>query len=258
MAKASVLVIGSLDKSNKTGLHADQKVLEKYNVVAATATTGSTTQDSTSCLEIHEAPLEFLRNEIDEGVKGGVNVFKIGTLYTEESVLLVADALKKSHHASVVVDTEAIFKTGRPTPPSVLRSVREKLLPLTTVLSATVPEVKLLLDDAGVLVEYPKSIEDIKHLAKAVQALGAEYVLVKREIFDEKARKTTLHYLLCGPGEPVIAASTFENVKGVVGLSYSIPAAITANFVDGEDVPAAVSAAFKFAEDEVLSGVFFE
>jgi len=138
-------------------------------------------------------------------------------------VLLVAKALDKSNHTAVVVDTEAIFKTGRPTPPAVLKSVREKLLPMATVLSATVPEVKLLLDDAGIPVEYPKSIEDVILLAKSLQALGPRYVLTKREIFDGGAIKTTLHYVLCGPEDPVVAASTFENVVGVMGLSYSIP-----------------------------------
>ncbi len=137
-------------------------------------------------------------------------------------MLVVVRGLEKAQ-ALAVVDTEAIFKTGRPTPPSVLSSAREKLLPLTTVLSATVPEAKLLLDDAGIAVEYPKSMDDVKTLAKSVQALGPKYVLIKREIFDEDARKTTLRYVLCGPGEPVIAASNFENVRGVTGLSYSIP-----------------------------------
>jgi hydroxymethylpyrimidine/phosphomethylpyrimidine kinase len=176
------------------------------------------------------------------------------------------------------VDTEAIFKTGRPTPPSVLRSVREKLLPLTTVLSATVPEMKLLLDDAGIPVKYPKSIEDVVLLGKSVEALGPQHVLIKREIFDEGAKTTTLHYVLCGPGEPVIAASTVENVRGVTGLSYLIPckqllngrksarivwtdwflAAIAANLANGTDVSVAVSAAFKFVQDMVSSGVYFE
>jgi hypothetical protein len=91
------------------------------------------------------------------------------------------------------------------------------------VISATVPEAKQLLDDAGIAVEYPKSMEDVKALAKSVQGLGPKYALIKREIFDEDAKKTTLHYVLCGSDECVVAASTFENVRGVTGLSYSIP-----------------------------------
>jgi hydroxymethylpyrimidine/phosphomethylpyrimidine kinase len=57
------------------------------------------------------------------------------------------------------------------------------------VLSATVPEAKLLLDDVGVPADYPKSMEDVKSLAKFVQALGPRYVLIKREILDEKSQK---------------------------------------------------------------------
>ena len=121
------------------------------------------------------------------------------------------------------MDAEAVFKTDYPCPAAVFKSVREKLLPLTTVLSATVPEVKRILDDAGIPVEYPKSIEDVKLLGKSLQALGPQYVLIKREIFNEEAKKTTLHYVLCGTNDPVVSALTFENVGGVTGLSYSIP-----------------------------------
>jgi hydroxymethylpyrimidine/phosphomethylpyrimidine kinase len=144
----------------------------------------------------------------------------VGALYTEESTLIIAESLQNAN-ALAVVDAEAIFKTRLPSMP--LKAVREKLLPLTTILSATVPEAKLLLDDAGVAAEYPKNMEDVKSLAKSVQSLGPKYVLIKREIFDETSRKTMLHFVLCGIGEPVMAASAFENSGGVTGLSYSIP-----------------------------------
>lgn len=148
---------------------------------------------------------------------------RLGALYNEATIITIASALQTSNKILTVVDTEAILKTGRPTPPSVLRALHEKLLPLTTILSATVPEAKLLLDNAGVPAEYPKNMDDVKTLAKAVRTLGPEWVLIKREIFDGKEMKTTLHFVLCGEGEPLVVGSRFENPGGLTGLSYQIP-----------------------------------
>ncbi len=64
-------------------------------------------------------------------------------------------------------------------PQQAVRSLREDLLPLTTILTPNIPEAMLLLQDAGEPVEEPKSVEDLVSIAKAVQALGPEFVLVK-------------------------------------------------------------------------------
>lgn len=93
-----------------------------------------------------------------------------------------------------------------------------------TLLSATVPEVKALLDEAGIAAEYPKNMEDVVQMAKTTQSLGPKHVIIKREIFDEGSKTTTLHFVLAGEGEePVIKSARFENPKGVAGTSYSIP-----------------------------------
>lgn len=64
-------------------------------------------------------------------------------------------------------------------PNEAVRNLREKLLPLATVLTPNIPEARLLLQDAGQDVKQPENLEDIIELAKAVQRLGSKYVLVK-------------------------------------------------------------------------------
>ena len=64
-------------------------------------------------------------------------------------------------------------------PREAVRSLREELIPLTTILTPNIPEAKLLLQDAGQDVKDPENLKDIVELAKRVQALGAKYVLVK-------------------------------------------------------------------------------
>lgn len=64
-------------------------------------------------------------------------------------------------------------------PNEALRCLREKLLPLASILTPNIPEAMLLLRDAGEDVKQPERLEDVIELAKAVRRLGPGYVLVK-------------------------------------------------------------------------------
>lgn len=64
-------------------------------------------------------------------------------------------------------------------PEEAVRNIREKLIPMTTVLTPNVPEAKILLSNAGVRYKEPETVDDLIAMTKAVQSLGAEYVLLK-------------------------------------------------------------------------------
>jgi hydroxymethylpyrimidine kinase/phosphomethylpyrimidine kinase len=64
-------------------------------------------------------------------------------------------------------------------PKEAIRELREHLLPLTTVLTPNVPEALLLLSDAGLPANDPQNVNDLIRLAKALQTLGPEFVLLK-------------------------------------------------------------------------------
>lgn len=64
-------------------------------------------------------------------------------------------------------------------PQEAIRELRERLLPMTTVLTPNVPEAKLLLSNSGKSVQDPKNVEGLVDLARAVQSLGPKWVLVK-------------------------------------------------------------------------------
>src|SRR5277367_3821589 len=64
-------------------------------------------------------------------------------------------------------------------PQGAVTDLRMHLLPMTTILTPNVPEAKLLLSDAGHEMKDPQCIDDLIDIAKAIQSLGPEYVLVK-------------------------------------------------------------------------------
>lgn len=146
-----------------------------------------------------------------------------GALFSEESIKTVSYILQQDTELITVIDVEPFFKTG-PTPkPEVVAALRKDILPFTTILSATVPEVKQLLDEAGIPVDYPKSVQDVLLMANTLRSLGPKFVIIKREIFDEGDGTTTLHFVLCGGEEPLTVTSRFENPNRLFGASYSIP-----------------------------------
>jgi hydroxymethylpyrimidine/phosphomethylpyrimidine kinase len=122
-----------------------------------------------------------------------------------------------------ILDIEPFFKTGPAPKIEVISALRKDILPFINILSATVPEVKALLNEAGILIDYPKSIQDVLSMANALRSLGPKYVIIKREIFEEGDGTTTLHFVLCGDTEPLIVTSRCENPKKLFGVSYSIP-----------------------------------
>ncbi|KAI9719828.1 MAG: hypothetical protein M1812_003317 [Candelaria pacifica] len=181
MTLPRILVIAGSDSSGGAGLEADQKVIAAHGCYAMTATTALTAQDTLGVYDIHHVPPDFVRKQIDACVDDiGVDAVKVGMLASESTVNTVADALRKHHIACAVIDPVMVSTSGsRLLPREAVRSLRENLLPLTKILTPNIPEAMLLLEDAGIPVEEPQSRDDLVSIAKAVQALGAEFVLVK-------------------------------------------------------------------------------
>ncbi|KAL7946387.1 pyridoxamine kinase [Trichoderma barbatum] len=198
-----VLVFGCSDGLANSGLKADEKAIAAQQVSVATVSTGSAIRSG-------EDNMDY-------------KVVKIGALFSEESIKLVSTRLQKHTQLMSVMDVEPFFKTGTAPKPEVISALRKDILPSITILSATVPEVKALLNEAGIPIDYPKSIQDVQSMAKTLRSLGPEYVVIKREIFDESDGATTLHFVLCGSEEPLTVTSRCENPKRLLGASYSIP-----------------------------------
>ncbi|GJC80975.1 putative hydroxymethylpyrimidine/ phosphomethylpyrimidine kinase 2 [Colletotrichum liriopes] len=181
MVHGRVLVIAGSDSSggarsrangNNSGLEADQKVIAAHGCYAMTATTALTAQDTTGVHDIHHVPQEFLVKQIDACVSDiGVDVVKTGT---------VVEALKRHKIPKVVVDPVMIATSGAELlPREAVAELLEGLLRLTTVLTPNVPEAKLILEDSGYKSIEVNGVKDLEELAKSVQALGPEWVLVK-------------------------------------------------------------------------------
>ena len=64
-------------------------------------------------------------------------------------------------------------------PAEAMRAFRERILPLTTILTPNIPEAKLLLQDAGQSVPEILALDDLIEVAKAILRLKPAWVLLK-------------------------------------------------------------------------------
>lgn len=115
--------------------------------------------------------------------------------------------------------------------PNAVTVLRNCLLPLATVLTPNVPEAKVLLSNAGQEIEDPRCVQDLINIAKAIQALGSEYVLVKgghlplkndETIASAEAERKLIMDILYGNGEVLRIASDYQPSKNTHGTGCSL------------------------------------
>jgi len=116
-------------------------------------------------------------------------------------------------------------------PQDAVKELRESLLPMATILTPNVPEARLLLEDAGKHVPDLKSVDDMVSLAKAIQALGPRYVLLKGGhlpfkdggiVATKESDKELMVDILYGDGEVFRIQTKYQNSKNTHGTGCSM------------------------------------
>ncbi|TID02133.1 putative hydroxymethylpyrimidine/phosphomethylpyrimidine kinase 2 [Colletotrichum higginsianum] len=198
-----------------------------------TATTALTAQDTTGVHDIHHVPQEFLVKQIDACVGDiGVDVVKTGMLASPTTIGTVVEALKRHKIPRVVVDPVMIATSGAELlPREAVAELLDGLLRLTTVLTPNIPEAKLILEDSGYKSIEVKSVRDLDEMARSVQALGPEWVLVKGghapfkadfTVAETEEEKAIVVDVLYGQGEFLHIQSPYQSSTNTHGTGCSL------------------------------------
>src|SRR5829696_979314 len=154
----AVLSIAGSDSGGGAGIQADLKAFARCGVHGMTAITAITAQNTVGVAAVHPIP-----------------AVKIGMLGTEETIEAVVAALELVGDAPVVLDPVMVSESGaRLLDEGAEAALRERLLPLATVVTPNIPEANALarpdaLGEGG---------SDAETLAQRVHALGPDVVVV--------------------------------------------------------------------------------
>jgi hydroxymethylpyrimidine/phosphomethylpyrimidine kinase len=173
--RISALTIAGSDSGGGAGIQADLKTFAAHGVHGLSALAALTAQHTRGVSEVHVPPVDFLRAQLDACFDDfEIGATKLGMLATTDVIDAVADALDHYRPAHVVLDPVMVATSGaRLLDPGALDALRQRLLPLATLVTPNLPEAELLLGHAI-------GDRDAMHAACVeLLGLGARAVLLK-------------------------------------------------------------------------------
>ncbi len=237
--KGRVLIVAGSDSGGGAGIQADIKTFSALGVYGASVITALTAQNTREVSAIHDAPPEFIAQQIDavfDDIR--IDAVKIGMLSRPEVIETVAAGLERHGVTKLVLDPVMVAKSGdHLLAPEAVDALRERLLPLATLVTPNLPEAAVL------LAEDP--IEDDSHMAAACErllALGPAWVLLKGGHL--KGPESIDH--LSGGGETRRFTAPRIPTTNTHGTGCTLSSAITAGLAQGLDVIEATARAKDF------------
>ena len=162
----TALTIAGSDSSGGAGIQADIKTMISNGVYAMSAITALTAQNTTGVMAIMDVTPEFLGQQMDEIFTDIYpDAVKIGMVSASGLIEKIADKLIEYKAKNIVVDTVMVATSGaKLITDDAISTLKEKLLPLATVLTPNIPEGEVL---SGMSIENEKDmIEAAKYISE--------------------------------------------------------------------------------------------
>lgn len=173
----SLLSIAGSDPSGGAGVQADLKTFSALGAYGMCAITALTAQNTTGVRGVSGVDPAFLGDQL-EAVFDDVRVdaVKVGMVGGAASVAVVADCIARHRPPVVVVDPVMVAKSGdRLVGDEAVAMLRERLLPLASLITPNLPEAAVLLEAA----REPGDRGSMEAAGRRLLELGVPAALVK-------------------------------------------------------------------------------
>lgn len=233
----TALTIAGSDSSGGAGIQADIKTMTTHGVYAMSAVTALTAQNTTGVTGIMEVTPEFLREQIDDIFTDIYpDAVKIGMVSSSRLIEVIAERLAHYGAANIVVDPVMVATSGaRLIGEEAVDTLKERLLPMATVLTPNIPEAEVL---SGMDV---RTAEDMERAAALIGNTYGCAVLVKgghqlNDANDLLYRDGRLKWFR---GKRIHNPNTH-------GTGCTLSSAIASNLAKGRDLDASVEMAKRY------------
>ncbi|MFD4368554.1 bifunctional hydroxymethylpyrimidine kinase/phosphomethylpyrimidine kinase [Rhodococcus sp. NPDC058521] len=233
------LTIAGTDSGGGAGIQADSRTMAMCGVHACVAVAAVTVQNSVGVSDFHEIPPGVVAAQIHSVVGDiGVSAAKTGMLASTAIIEAVAAActevgIGKGRAVPLVVDPVCASMHGDPLlHQEALDAVRNTLIPIATVVTPNLDEVRLI---TGIEV-----VDDTtaRKAAEALHVLGAQWSIVKGGHLRTSSTSTDL---LFDGNEFLEFSSPRIDTGNDHGGGDTLAAAITCALANGRSVPDAVA-----------------
>lgn len=242
----SVLTIAGSDSSGGAGIQADIKTITAHKLFATSAITALTAQNTTGVFSIHDAPAEFVAQELD-AIFSDIPpaAVKIGMVSNPDIIRVISQKLREYQAVNIVVDPVMVSTSGsKLLNDEATDALCSLLLPIATVITPNIPEAEAL---AGI------SIQNSQHMTAAAQILSEKImgaVLVKGGHMVETASD-----LLYYTGHAQWFHGKRIDNPNTHGTGCTLSSAIACNLAMGFDLPIAIHNAKHYLTGALAAGL---
>ncbi|MBE9887152.1 bifunctional hydroxymethylpyrimidine kinase/phosphomethylpyrimidine kinase [Enterococcus durans] len=238
-----VMTIAGSDSDGSAGMQADMHTFFTRGVYGVSVMTACVAGNSYGIGASVTLPTDFIDKEfalIAEDYQ--VKAAKTGMLADSTLIETVVENYQKYDFGPLVVDPVIVTKHGNLLlEESALQSLKDKLLPLATVLTPNFYEAEKLTGRS--LSEE----EDYVQAAKELQQMGAKNVMIKGHHLKDADQKDVKDYVLLESGKSFWLSAPFYPTDRINGTGDSLSACIAAELAKGKSVEEAI----RFAKEYV-------
>lgn len=241
------LTIAGSDSGGGAGAQADLKTFAALGVHGTTAITCVTAQNPKRVLAVAPCPPKILRQQIEAVFEELPPLaVKTGMLYSAANVRVVADffgTLKGRRRVLLVIDPVMVSTSGRQLlEPAAKKVLRERLLPLATLVMPNLDEVRELVGKKA------NSPDEMWEAAREIHRRFGCAALVKGGHLETGAKAIDVFF--DGKKELELTAARIRGIRTHgTGCTYS--AAVCASLALGNDLPTAVRIGKQFVTEAI-------
>ncbi len=234
----SALTIAGSDSGGGAGIQADLKTFAAMGVFGTTAITAITAQNTLGVQDVLALPPELVAAQIDAVVSDiGADVVKTGMLANAEIVDVVVAKVAEHKLESLVVDPVMVSSSGdRLFEDDAVDAIRERLLPLATIITPNLREAEVLLG------RKLASWEEIRAGVEELVAMGAGAAIIKGGHPIEGSERAATDLLFDSEGLREYTTTRIES-NNTHGTGCTFASAIAAALARGTNLRGSVAMA---------------
>ena len=247
----TVLTIAGSDGSGGAGIQADLKTFAALGCYGLSVVTDITAQNTCGVFDSIALPAEFVARQIRVLADDiHIDAIKIGMVSSPETIRAIAETLRNTLDAPLVLDTVLASSSGTPlSSGDSKKALLEELLPLADLVTPNIPETADLTGTSPL----PSRRTDIERMADILRKKGASAVLIKG---GHTTGQSCDDYLLSSTFGEWLSGPKIET-PNTHGTGCTLSSAIAAGLAKGLGLQQAVKNAKEFTSEALRSGAGF-
>ncbi|MBQ5914500.1 MAG: bifunctional hydroxymethylpyrimidine kinase/phosphomethylpyrimidine kinase [Alistipes sp.] len=246
-----VMTIAGSDSGGGAGIQADVKTFSALGCFATSVITAVTAQNTLGVSAIEQLSPEIISSQI-RAVMDDIQprYIKIGMVSDSTSIDVVATTLSGYALDGLVLDPVMVATSGdRLMREDAVSILKERLIPLSTLLTPNIPEAEVL---SGQKITLP---EDMPCVARRILEYGCKGVLIKGGHLEGVTKQD---YLLYKDADGNLLERLFSfntiNTPNTHGTGCTLSSAITAFLAHGYELEQAVMCGREYLHQALISG----